>query len=183
MCRQGVPKAVGCSPSPRAGGKSLSHSSLQFRRALTSGGRACDFWVSLTLWTKCSFGADEVRKIVRGRDFVATSFAERRNEYWGVTRGRPAEIAIFATPTTGARWPCKSDNKSPRIVQAGRPRARSARCTLRTGEGYNECPATVAPRLNWNGRSGNAAPPRLTFPPACFRTVCFKARGALTLCR
>ncbi len=53
--------------------------------------------------------------------------------------------------------------------------ARSGRCTFRSGGGYNECPAIVAPRLNWDRRSGNAAPPSFTFPPACFRTLFSKA--------
>jgi hypothetical protein len=38
-------------------------------------------------------------------------------------------------------------------------------------------PPLIAPRPNWDRRSGYAAPPSFTFPPACFRTVCLKARG------
>jgi hypothetical protein len=42
----------------------------------------CDFWVSLTLWTKSSFGADNAKKIGWGEYFVATSLTNWRNEEW-----------------------------------------------------------------------------------------------------
>jgi hypothetical protein len=62
----------------------------------------CDFWVSLTLWTKCSFDADDAKKFVDRSDFVATPLLNGRNEGWTPVDCRRAGIANFATPTKSA---------------------------------------------------------------------------------